>query len=277
MKKDLLLKLLLILFCFSCSSDNKPRDILVEDNIEAQMSAAYKEAIFSLEKRDFLFAANKFNDAELLYPQSLWAPRAALMSAYTYYSGNYYSDSVYELKRFIKVYPDNKNLDYAYYLLAMNYYETIVDESKDLGPMIQSRKYFEHVIKNYPQTDYAVDARFKLDLIKNIFAAKQMYIGRHYIKKQKWIPALNRFKVIIKDYENTIYVEEALHRLVEINYKIGLITESEKYAKLLGYNYQSGDWYKASYKVFNKKYIAKKRNSNKNKKKLKNIVKKLFQ
>ena len=271
MKKNLLLKLLLILFCFSCSSDNKKKDILVEDSMEAQMSAAYKEATNALDKRDFLYAANKFNDAELLYPQSLWAPRAALMGAYTYYSGNYYSDSIYELKRFIKVYPDNKNLDYAYFLLAMNYYETIVDESKDLEPIIESKKYFEIIIKNYPQTDYAVDARFKLDLIKNIFAAKQMYIGRHYIKKQKWIPALNRFKVIITDYETTIYVEEALHRLVEINYKIGLIAESEKYAKLLGYNYQSGDWYKASYKVFNKEYITKKRNSKKKQKKNKEL------
>ena len=218
----------------------------------------------------------RFNDAELLYPQSRWAPKSALMSAYSYYAGNYYSDSIYELKRFLKVYPENKHLDYAYYLLAMNYYETIIDEAKDLKPIIESKKYFEHIIKNYPQTDYAADSKFKLDLINNIFAAKQMYIGRHYIKKQKWIPAINRFKIVLNEYDTTAYVEEAIHRLVEINYRIGLIGESKKYAKLLGYNYQSSEWYKKSYKILNKNYIIKKSNKNKDKRRIRNFVKKLF-
>ena len=158
----------------------------------------------------------------------------------------------------------------------MNYYETIIDEAKDLKPIIESKKYFEHIIKNYPQTDYAADSKFKLDLINNIFAAKQMYIGRHYIKKQKWIPAINRFKIVLNEYDTTAYVEEAIHRLVEINYRIGLIGESKKYAKLLGYNYQSSEWYKKSYKILNKNYIIKKSNKNKDKRRIRNFVKKLF-
>jgi len=276
MKKNFLLKILLIFFCISCSADKIKKDIILENNIEAQMSAAYEEGLYELENRDFLYASSRFNDAELLYPQSRWAPKSALMSAYSYYAGNYYSDSIYELKRFLKVYPENKHLDYAYYLLAMNYYETIIDEAKDLKPIIESKKYFEHIIKNYPQTDYAADSKFKLDLINNIFAAKQMYIGRHYIKKQKWIPAINRFKIVLNEYDTTAYVEEAIHRLVEINYRIGLIGESKKYAKLLGYNYQSSEWYKKSYKILNKNYIIKKSNKNKDKRRIRNFVKKLF-
>ena len=155
----------------------------------------------------------------------------------------------------------------------MCYYEEIVDERKDLKPLIEAKKIFDKLIKEYPDTDFAVDAQFKNELIEDILASKEIYLGKIYQKKGKWIPAINRYKKVVDDYETTIYVEEALHRLVVIYYKLGLVDESKKYAKLLGYNYQSGKWYKESYRVFNKKYESK---SSKIKKE-KNFIIKKFQ
>ena len=136
----------------------------------------------------------------------------------------------------------------------MSFYQKIVDEKKDLKSILDSKSQFEFIIKDYPTSEFAIDANFKIGLINEILAAKEMYLARYYLKKTKWIPALNRFKTVVKDYDTTIYAEEALHRLVEINYRLGLIDESKKYANTLGYNYQSSDWYKNSYKVFNKNY-----------------------
>ena len=206
------------------------------DSLKQQMIEAYNSGVVALENGDVLFAAKKFNEAELLYPQSDWAPRASLMASYAYWTQGYYSNSIEELKRFLTVYPKSKNLDYAHYLLAMNYYDSIVDEKKDLRPLQEARKYFTKVIKLYPDTDYALDSKYKIELIQDILAAKEMYIARHYIKKQKWIASINRLKKILEKYDTTIYVEEALHRLVEIYYVIGLESEAEKYASVLGYN-----------------------------------------
>ena len=244
----------LFLFLVSCSSKKEKIDIIEEEDIEIQMISAYEEGLKALEEGQILYAAKKFNEAELVYPQSDWAPKSALMSAYSYYTHDYFGDAIFELDRFIKVYPKDKRLDYAYFLKAICYYEQIHDEKKDLGPILKAQENFNYVITNYPNTDFALDAQFKLDLITEVLASKEMYIARHYMKKQKWIPAINRFKKVVDDYETTIYVEEALFRLVEIYYRIGLSEEAKKYAKLLGYNYQSSRWYKESYRIFNKNY-----------------------
>ena len=249
-----ILIILIFLFLNSCSNDKKKIDIIEEENIELQMIDSYKEGIKALEDGDVLFAAKKFNEAELVYPQSDWAPKSALMSAYSYYIQDYYGDAIFELNRFIKTYPKDLRLSYAHFLLGMCYYEQIVDEKKDLGPILKAKEKFNYILKNYPGTDFALDAQFKLDLINDILASKEMYIGKHYVKKQKWIPAINRFKTIVNNYETTVYVEEALFRLVEIYYLLGLTDESQKYAKLLGYNYLSSRWYKESYRIFNKNY-----------------------
>ena len=249
-----ILIILIFLFLNSCSNDKKKIDIIEEEDIELQMIDSYKEGIKALEDGDVLFAAKKFNEAELVYPQSDWAPKSALMSAYSYYIHNYYGDAVFELNRFIKTYPKDLRLSYAHFLLGMCYYEQIVDEKKDLGPILKAKEKFNYILKKYPSTDFALDAQFKLDLINDILASKEMYIGKHYVKKQKWIPAINRFKTIVNNYETTVYVEEALFRLVEIYYLLGLTDESQKYAKLLGYNYLSSRWYKESYRIFNKNY-----------------------
>tara|TARA_S200000501_G_C20729112_1_gene701983 strand:- start:62 stop:892 length:831 start_codon:yes stop_codon:yes gene_type:complete len=275
--KNLFLIICLIL-SFSCSQKSKETVTKVEgDSLELQMIEAYNAGVTALEQGDVLFASKKFNEAELLYPQSEWAPKSSLMASYAYWSQAYYSNSVNELNRFIKLYPKNENLDYAYYLLAMNYYDSIVDEKKDLRPLNEAKKYFNIIIQKYPESDYALDGKYKLRLIDDMLAAKEIYIARHYIKKEKWIAAINRLKIVVSDYDTTIYVEEALHRLVEVYYIIGLEEESKKYAKTLGYNYQSSEWYKESYRVFNKDYKVKKIDKeNKSEKKLLDKIKSFF-
>ena len=272
---------ILILISFllfsSCSKKEEKVEIIIDDVIETQMFESYKKGLKALEEGDALYAAKHFTDAELLFPQSEWAPKSLLMAAYSYYSQDYFADAIAELERFIKTYPQSKRLDYAYFLLATCHYEKIIDEKKDLDPLIKAKETFNLVIKEYPNTDFALDAKFKLDLIDETLAGKEMYIGKYYIKKEKWIAAINRLKVIISDYDTTIYVEEALHRLVEVYYIIGLEEESKKYAKTLGYNYQSSKWYKESYRIFNKDYKVKRIDQkNEPKKKLLDRIKSFF-
>ena len=266
---------LITLLLLSCTKDVEKKSIINEKSLELQVLEAYEQGMKSLEEGDVLFAAQKFNEAEILFPQSKWAPKSALMAAYSYYIQDYYGDAIAELKRFLRVYPKYKDLDYVYYLLAVSHYEQIVDEKKDLKSIIDAKKYFELVVQNYENTEYAVDSEFKLDYINDILASKEMYIGRYYISKKKWIPAINRFQTVINNYETTMYTEEALHRLVEIHYRIGLKEEAQKYATLLGYNYQSSEWYKKSYVLFNKNYKENKKKILKNKAKEKSIIKKI--
>ena len=269
--KNFFLFLLLTLFIVSCSKKEEKVSLIKEKDLDLQVLEAYKEGMSSLESGDVLFAAKKFNEAEILFPQSIWAPKSSLMAAYSYYTQDYYGDAIAELERFIRIYSKDKNVDYAYYLLAVSHYEQIVDEKKDLQSIINAKRYFEIVIKNYPQTSYALDSEFKIDLINDLLAAKEMYIGRYYFEKKKWIPAINRFMSVVDDYETTIYAEEALHRLVEVHYIIGLKDEAKKYAKLLGYNYQSSKWYEQSYNIFDKKY----QKIEKTKKKKRSVLKKI--
>ena len=245
---------LIILLCFSCSKKKIEKSSINEANLESQMIEAYKEGLKELKAGDVIFAAKKFNEAEILFPQSEYAPKSSLMAAYSYYSQNYYGDAMAELIRFLRVYPNHKDIVYAEYLLGLCYYEQIVDEKKDLQSMINAKKTFQGLIDKYPNTEFAIDAKFKIDLINEILAAKEMYIGRYYVDRKKWISAINRFRVVIDDYDTTIYVEEAIHRLVEIYYTIGIESEAKRYANLLGYNYQSSEWYEKSFSVFNKKY-----------------------
>ena len=255
-------KKLIIIFSFfvlvSCVNNNEKEinNVITNDDLESDMIEAYNEGLKALNLGDAVYASKKFNEAELLFPQSEWAPKALLMSSYAYWSQQYYSNSISELKRFIEVYPTHNNLDYAYYLLAINYYDSISDEKKDLKSLLESKKYFEIILEKFSDTDYSLDAKYKLDLIQDYLAAKEIYIARHYIKKKKWIPAINRLKTIVNEYNTTIYIEEALHRLVEIHYSIGLENEAKKYAKTLGYNYETSRWYEESYRIFNKDYKA---------------------
>ncbi len=244
----------LIILLNSCNKSNQKVDFIEDTSIDIQMINAYNDGVKELERGDALIAAKKFNEAEILYPQSKWAPRSALMAAYAYYTQNYFDDSIYELERFVKTYKNHEREDYAYYLLALSYYDQIADEKKDLRTIIKAKENFNIVVEKFPNTDFALDAEYKLDLIEDILASKEMYLARYYIDREKWIPAINRFKIILENYDTTIFAEEALHRLVEIHYKIGLVEESKKYASMLGYNYQSSEWYEKSYKIFNQNY-----------------------
>ena len=275
---NLFLKLSIILLFISVTSCSKTIEVeeIKEVSVDLQMIEAYDEGMKQLNEGQSLIAVKKFNEAELLFPQSKWAPRSALMSAYAYYDFSFYSDAISEVDRFLKTYPNSKRKDYAYYLKAMSFYNQIVDEKKDLGPILEAKQNFQFIISEYPESEYAMDASFKLELIEEILAAKEMHIGRFYLKKEKWIPAINRFKKVIKDYDRTIYAEEALHRLVEVYYRLGLLEEAKQAAAVLGYNYGSGDWYKKSYKVFNKQYKSRE-NNNKEMGLIRKKIKSLFE
>jgi outer membrane protein assembly factor BamD len=266
-----------LLMLTQCKSNQKElKDELVEKDMEKQMIEVYKEGLKSLEEGDNLFAAKKFSEAEILYPQSKWASQALLMSAYSYYELNFLSSAIEEIDRFILKYPQHKNISYAHFLKAICYFESVVDEKKDLEPLVKSKKEFKYIIKNYPNSDFAMDSKYKLELIDNVLAAKEMYIGRLYLDKEKWIAAINRFKKVVTYYDTTVYTPEALHRLVEVYYRIGLVEESKKYASVLGYNYLSNQWYKETYRIYNKKYSDPVLKIKKNKKSLLEKFKSLF-
>ena len=267
---------IIFILIISCSKNENKKTILKEKNLETQLIEVYNQGMNEFERGDVIYAGKKFSEAELLFPQSVWAPRAVLMSAYGYFSQGYYSNAINDLERFIVKYKGNTNSDYAYYLLALCHYDQIVDEKKDLNEILQAKKYFEYVVKNYPNTDYALDSKYKLELIFEIMASKEMYIARYYVQREKWIPAIKRFKIIVNNYDTTIFVEEALFRLVELHYKIGLENEAKKYASLLGYNYQSSKWYEQSYKIINKKYTIEKFSEREKKDNILKKFKKLF-
>jgi len=256
MFRDILILLLSVFLLFSCTKNNEK--IISEPTAEEKTIAVYTEAVEALKTGDAYFASKKFKEVEAMMPQSKWAAKASLMSAYAHYSRNAYEKSIFSLERHIFNYPADENIPYAHYLVAICYYEQILDEKKDLLPLLKAKEKFEFLIQNYPETDYAIDARFKIDLIVDQLAAKEMSIARYYIATEKWIPALNRLIIVVEKYDTTIFIEEALHRLVEVYYKLGLIEEARQAATILGYNYQSSKWYERTYKVFNKKYKPKK-------------------
>ena len=243
-----------LIFLSTCGAPEK-RTLESSLSNEERAISIYKEGLKAIEVSDYFFASKKFSEAEILLPQSEWAAKSALMVGYCFYSINFYDDAILNLERFIKTYPASKDLDYADYLIAISYYEQILDEEKDIEPLLKSQERIEYYLKKYPDTDYAIDLRYKLDLVINQLAAKEISIARYYIKNEKWIAAINRLKVVVDNYNDTIFIEEALFRLVEIYYKIGLEDEARAAAVLLGYNYNSSEWYKRSYKILNKNYV----------------------
>ena len=276
MFRNLLVLLLSTFLLFSCSKEKKEK-VISEPTNEEQGQILYQEAVQSLKEGDAFYAGKKFKEAESLLSQYTWASKASLMASYAEYSRNAYSNAIFSLEKHINNYPADENLAYAHYLIAICYYEQILDEKKDLNPLLKAKEKFEYIIKNYPDTDYGLDARFKIDLIVDQLAAKEMSVARFYMKTEKWIPALNRLKIVVEKYDRTIFVEEALHRLVEVYYRLGLEEEAKNAASILGYNYQSGEWYNRSYKVFNKKYKAKKIRKEKEMGLIRRKIKSLFE
>ena len=276
MLKIYLILLFSVFLLFSCSKkENKA--IVSQLTDEEMMIATYSEAIEALKKGDAFYAGKKFKEVETMLPQSNWAAKASLMHGYSHYSRNAYSDSVFSLEKHIHNYPADPNIPYAHYLIAICYYEQILDEKKDLKPLLKAKEKFEFIVRTYPDTDYATDSRFKIDLIIDQLAAKEMSIARFYMNTEKWIAALNRLKVVIDQYDRTVFVEEALHRLAEVYYRLGLVDEAKKAASILGYNYGSGQWYERTYKVFNKKYKPRKIKKTKEMGLIRRKIKSLFE
>ena len=276
MFKNLLILLLSTFLLFSCSKKDK-QEVISKSSDEEIGKSIYAEAVEALKEGDAFYAAKKFKEAEGLLPQYVWSSKASLMASYADYSRNSYSNAIFGLERYINNYPADENIPYAHYLMAMCYYEQILDEKKDLKPLLKAKKKFEFIIQTYPDTDYAIDGRYKLDLIVDQLAAKEMSIARFYMKTEKWIPALNRLKIVVDEYDETVFIEEALHRLVEIYYRLGLVEESKQAAAILGYNYKSSEWYSRSYKVFNKKYKPKKIKKEKKMGLIRKKIKSLFE
>ena len=248
------LALTFTIFIFSCS---KKDSIYVSDNLKDPYKS-YQDGLEAFEKNDFFFANKKFSEAEINFDKPDLAAKSAIMSSFSLYAINFYSEALESLKRYLKNYPADENIIYAHYLEAIIYFEQIDDEKKDLQPLLNASKKIEFFIKKYPNSDYTTDLKFKKNLIQNQLAAKELFIARYYISTQKWVPAIKRLKNIVKNYEQTVFVEEALHRLVEVHYYLGLEEEAEKFANILGYNYNSSEWYQKSYKILNKNYDLKK-------------------
>ena len=276
MYRNLLVLLLSFFLLFSCAKKNK-ESAISEPSEEEQAISLYAEAVEALNDGDAFYAGLKFKDVEILMPQSKWAAKASLMVGYADYSRNSYTSAVFALERYIQNYPTDKNIPYAHYLIAICYYEQILDEKKDLQPLLKAKDKFQYITQNFPNTDYATDALFKMDLITDQLAAKEMSIARFYMETKKWIAALNRLKIVVEKYDQTVFVEEAVHRQDEVYYRLGLVEEAKQAASILGYNYQSGEWYKRSYKVFNKKYKPKKIKKNKEMGLIRRKIKSLFE
>jgi len=241
----------LVIFLLSCSK----KEPIYKSNDNQKISyEIYREAIIAFDKNDFFFASKKFSEAELSFREPNLAAKSALMASFCLYAINFYIDAEENLNSFIKKYPGNKNIVYAHYLLAIIQYEQIQDEKRDLKPLIKADKKINFFLEKYPESEYAIDLKFKKDLIQNQLAAKELFIARYYISTKKWASAVNRLKNIINLYDKTIFIEEALHRLVEIHYYLGLDDEAKNYAKILGYNYNSSEWFEQSYKILNKDY-----------------------
>jgi outer membrane protein assembly factor BamD len=242
---------LIFLLLISCSKKELELNIPSE---KEQSFEVYKEAVEAINKGDYFYASKKFSEAELILPKIEFSAKASLMSSYCLYLINFYPEALANLENFLKKYPADKNAAYAHYLIAISLYEQILDEKKDIKPLLKSKDKIQYFLQNFPDTDYALDLKFKLDLVNNQLAAKEMYIAKYYVATQKWIPAINRLKIIVNNYSETAFIEEALHRLVEVYYRVGLIEEAKATAAILGYNYNSSEWYERTYKILNKSY-----------------------
>lgn len=235
-----LVSLLLISSCASFKKDKKGEEV---ETVE-QM---YNGAVGKLEKGSYEDAIEKFEELERTYPYSKWAIKSQIMAAYSAYKNEDYDNALIILERFTKLHPGNKDIAYAYYLRALSFYEQISDVTKDQSYSLYAKSALQELIARFPDTKYATDAKFKLDLVNDHLAGKELEVGRFYLNKGKPIAAINRFKKVIEHYDTTAHVPEALHRLVETYMSLGVKDEAIKYAAVLGYNFPESKWYERSY------------------------------
>ncbi|MGH7013126.1 MAG: outer membrane protein assembly factor BamD [Stellaceae bacterium] len=242
--------LLLAAALTGCSSDKK------DTYVERPVDELYNSAMDQLAQKDYSKAADTFDEVEQQHPYSVWATRAQLMSAYALYQANKYDDSIIAADRYIQLHPGNRDVAYAYYLKALNYYVQIEDVGRDQKTTEQAMQALEEVVRRFPNTAYARDARLKMDLARDHLAGKEMEIGRWYEKQGYYLAALNRFKTVVDKYQTTTHAPEALERLTECYLALGLKDEARRTAAVLGYNYPGSSWYAATYTLVTGKEIA---------------------
>lgn len=233
----------LLLLAGCGTGKDKPQ---VEDR---PVESLYNEAADALEEKDYSRATRMFEEVERQHPYSQWATQAELMAAFSYYKGTKYDEAVLALDRFIELHPGNKDIDYALYLRALCYYEQISDVARDQAMTQEALRSFETLISRFPDSKYTRDAVLKHDLTLDHLAGKEMEIGRYYLNRAEINAAINRFRAVVKDYQTTMHVPEALHRLVEAYMTLGLKDEATRVAAVLGYNYPGSAWYEDTYKL----------------------------
>jgi outer membrane protein assembly factor BamD len=220
-----------------------------EQYVERPVHEIYNEAVNALEAGNYRLAARTFDEVERQHPYSAWATKAQIMSAYAYYESNDYDEAVIALDRFIQLHPGNRDIAYAYYLKALCQYERISDIVRDQLTTEKALDSLQEVVRRFPDSKYARDARLKIDLTRDHLAGKEMEIGRYYLKRAHYLASINRFRRVVDEFQTTSHVQEALHRLVEAYTALGLTVEAQKAAAVLGHNYPGSEWYADSYAV----------------------------
>ncbi|MEZ5902246.1 MAG: outer membrane protein assembly factor BamD [Alphaproteobacteria bacterium] len=237
----------------ACSSGKEKNAVLSDDSPPRPVEELYNEAADALDAKEYVKATKLFEDVEREYPYSKWATKAQLMAAFSAYQADQYDEAIFAVDRFTELHPGNEDIDYAYYLKALAYYEQISDVSRDQAMTEEALKAFDTLITRFPESQYARDAKLKRDLTLDHLAGKEMEIGRYYLVRNQVNAAINRFRTVVKDYQTTTHTPEALHRLVEAYLTLGLRTEATHVAAVLGYNYPGSKWYERSYKILDDK------------------------
>lgn len=228
----------------ACSSDKEAKQ-----QEEKPVEELYNGAQTALKEKNYEEATRLFEEVERQHPYSQWATKAQLMAAYSAYEGDNYDDAILALDRFIELHPGSSDIDYAYYLKALAYYEQISDVARDQAITKDALEAFNTLVQRFPDSKYSRDAKLKMDLTYDHLAGKEMEIGRYYLNRGEVNAAINRFRTVVKDYQTTTHVPEALHRLVECYLSLGLHTEAERIAAVLGYNYPGSKWYQDTYNL----------------------------
>ncbi len=230
----------------ACASDKK------DDYVEKSVSELYDEAMVKLQDKEYKSAGAAFDMVEQQHPYSSWATKSQLMSAYSYYKAKKYDDAEITLKRYVEIHPVSKDVPYAMYLIGVCYYEQISDVYRDQDITAKAMDAFNNLISRFPDSEYSRDARVKVELTIDHLAGKEMDIGRFYLKRKKYLSAINRFKSVVEKYQTTTHIPEALYRLTESYTAIGLFEEAQKSAAVLGYNYPGSDWYQMAFNFIKK-------------------------
>lgn len=249
----ILLPLALSALVAGCAS-NRPQESLAY--VERPAETIYATAIERMDRNQYDIAAAVFDEVERQHPYSEWARRSMLMAAFANYQSNNYEEAISDAQRFISLHPGNRNAPYAYYLIAISYFEQIMDVGRDQAATRQALDALEQVVRRYPESRYATDARLKIDMTRDHLAGKEMSVGRWYLRRDYHLAAINRFQTVIRDYGTTSHVAEALHRLVEAYVALGIDEEARQVAAVLGYNFPGSEWYQRSYDLLTREGIA---------------------